>query len=365
MRLSGISWGAVCATALLAAPSLTEAAQATLRRHTVVPITFETTIRVNDARNGDRVTARVEGDRDLPRGTQLIGRVSQVRRPANNQPGFVDLEFTEIITPDGQRTRFSAVPIPLNDRFVQTGRDGRMVARADDRKKQNTVLGGAVGGFIVGTLMKKQFEGLMVGTLAGILIAETDRSNDGNVVVNRGTRYGALVARDVTVRWDERQVDRWGNGRFDDRYDPRMDRRDDDWNRRDDDWNRRDPRWDDDRFGTRQIQIEYRNRALRFGQNEQPYRLGNTVMVPLASTARQLGLEVEEGRNRVIFVESRDSSLRLEQGSNEYRLDGRRGTMARPVTERNRVLYVPIEVLAEVRNEILLVDGNRVGRRTY
>ena len=88
-------------------------------------------------------------------------------------------------------------------------------------------------------------------------------------------------------------------------------------------------------------------------------------MVPLETTARSLGLRVDTGRYQTVYVEGREGTLRLERNSNEARVNGRTVRMARPMAERNRILFVPIEVLADVSRESVTVNGNRIVSRGY
>jgi len=374
------------AAMLLAIPALSQAASTTLRRDTVLPVTFEDSLTIKENRAGDRFTVRVDDNRDLPFGTKLNGRIVNVRPARDDRPAYMDLEFTEVVLPDGTRRNFRAVPIPLNDRYTTRDADGRVVVRKDVRKKENLVLGGALGGLVLGSILKKPVEGAVLGTIAGIVLAETDKKNDGNTLIQKGQRMGALVEETVTLTYDDRGRNRdrdWDRDRDIDRnrdrnrdrdWDIDRDRnrdrdRDRDWDRgrnqdRDrDDWGRDDR---NDQLG-RDLRIEIGRRELRYTRREQPYRLGETVMVPLDRTAEQIGLNVEKGRNgKAIYVEGEDeSTLRIQIDAREARLNGRTVTMDRAVVERDGIVYVPVELLARMKNETLRVNGNTVRARSY
>jgi hypothetical protein len=84
-------------------------------------------------------------------------------------------------------------------------------------------------------------------------------------------------------------------------------------------------------------------------------------MVPLNRTAEQLGLSIDSYQSdNTIIVQDMDSHLRLEHGSRDYRLNGRYGTMPHQLEVRNGVTYVPIDVLARMKHDAVLVNGNRV-----
>jgi hypothetical protein len=183
---------------------------------------------------------------------------------------------------------------------------------------------------------------------------------------------GALIQKDVQFEW--RNSGNWDNRREDDRWDDGGDRRQDDrWDERRQDNRREDERRQDDRWGNsrdqrdeRDIRITYGTRDLRFGRDDRPYREGSTLMVPLQIAATQMGMRVsrDEGRSdRYIFVDANDGYLQVELGSREARLNGRRITMPESATERNRVVYVPLEMLAQIARETVYLDGTRVARR--
>ncbi|AIE85788.1 stalk domain-containing protein [Fimbriimonas ginsengisoli] len=338
-----------------AIPTLSQAGTIFLARDTVVPVIIENDLTMRGAREGDRFTAHVDGDRDLPFRTRLIGRVARVEQDHGDRHAFLDLEFTDVILPDGSRHPIDAVPVSLDRRYVDRRSDGRMVVKEDARKKEGYVLGGTVGGFILGSIIHKQAEATVLGTLAGIIAAETDRRNDGNTVLQKGQRIGALIERDSTFETYDRR------GRRDRGYDENDDR----YDRRRDENSRRDRSRDDLPPRDREIVLAYDNKDLTFSRDARPYREGESVMIPLEETVKQLGFTFERGRTNAIYIEGEDSSLRLEQDSTEARLNGRRVTLATSVIEKDGVLYAPIEILASIAPGKILVNGNRITPRTF
>jgi hypothetical protein len=351
---------------LLAVPALGRSATLVLRRDTVLPVVFVDPLTVRENRSGDRFTVRVDDTPEVPRGTRLEGRVVSIRAARDRQPASMDLEFTEIVLPDGTHRSLRAVPIPFNDATVSRDRDGRVVVRRDSKKTQDYAIGGAVGGLILGALGKKPVEGAILGAIAGAVVGEASRKEDEGTVVRRGQKMGALIERDVRVEFNDR------GDRYDDRDLDDRDRDDRDWDDRYGNDRDRDGRYDDrnrdrdrDRRDDDRIVIEQGRRELRFSQDEQPYRLGETVMVPLKRAADQLDLEVEDGRYKAIYVSGENGSLRLERDSREARINGRALTLERAVVEKEGVLYVPLDALAKLSSESITADGNRIGGRTY
>lgn len=338
---------------------------ASVRANTVIPVVFEDNLSLRENRRGDRFYARVEDSRDLPYGTRLEGVVNDVRPSRNGRPASMDAEFTGAVLPGGNRVAIRAIPISLDSRSVQRGRDGRLTADAKKVRSEHYVVGGVVGGLLVGSLIKKPFEGAFVGALAGILIAESERSRSKNadLVVRRGQRMGALIERDFDFEYDRRYDDRDRDDRSDrndryddgDRYEPS--RSNDRYEDRDgsDRFTLKD-RFEDDR----RAEISFNGRLIRFGE-AQPYRVGDTWMVPLERTAESLGLQVQSvASDRFILVEDDDSILRLEQDSADYRLNSKRGSMSRAVIRRDGETFVPLEILAATVTGRVTVNGTVV-----
>lgn len=366
------------AVVILMASTAASAMAATVRldRNQVIPVVLQDELSSEESRRGDRFYAVVESGYDLPRGTRFVGRVIDAQRRRGDRPAYLEAEFSEIVLPDGKRTRIRAIPISLNDRNVRRDRDGRIRTTDTVVRKERVVGTGALAGLVIGALTKKPFEGLVWGTIAGIIVAEgqSSEAQNGNIRLRSGSRIGVMIEDAVTVDlgnnrredWDRNdRNDEWGR---DDRYP-----RDDEWNRDD----RYDDRRDDDRYEDRReddryddwerddryndlsrIEVRYRNDVLRFSRGEEPYRIGETVMVPLERTARQLDLDVEivSGSN-VIWVEDEDSVLKIEQGTRTYRLNGSRGTLSRDVSRRDGVVFVPLEVLAKMKTSPIYANG--------
>jgi hypothetical protein len=322
----------------------------------IVPVTFDREINVTNAHAGDRFTASVVDELDLPRGTRFEGEVVDVKPRKGSHPAFVDMEFTAVILPDGPRTEIHAVPVRLDSRYVKQDRDGHFIVDKKAMRKENVVLGGAVGGFILGALIKKPFEGTFIGILAGIVINEAGAQDEG-VAVSKGERLGVLFEREVVIRTDgpyrgehandqDRNADRAGDAAPPARNDgpPNND-------------SARPPREERD---PRIIRIALGDYPIEFDKDQMPYREGNVVMVPLESAAKYFGVEVEKGSGGRIYLETDDNMLRLERDSRDYRLNGKRGQIGQAPVEKQGVVYVPLEVFAPLKPEGIYLNGVKV-----
>lgn len=321
-------------TTLLASLATTAFAGITIPRNTVLEATADQDLSIKDRREGDRFSVTVTSDRDLPRGTRIWGVIDRIEPARDNRPAYMDLQFERIEYPGSGDGRLAAVPIPLDAKGVERGRDGRLVANPKKVKTGDYVVGGLLGGLVVGALVKKPFEGAFLGTLAGIVLGETERQNakkQQDLVMKKGNRLGVLLMDDLTVdsRWDRNRDDR-------------------DRDRDDRDWDRNNDRGNDE--------IRFDGQTLRF---DNTYRERNELMVPLNEAARALNLEVDRRDDR-IWIDGRRTSARVRLNDSEARLDGRRGDLGVQVQERNGEVFVPLGLLASLVEGEITMNGTKV-----
>ncbi len=369
----------------------TSHAQANIRvgRGTVVPIVIETGLNLRENRVGDRFIAKVDAGDTLPWGTEFIGRVVAAHSSRGDRPGSMELEFSALKLPDGSQQSIHSVIVSLerNGR----ARDGRVMTERGDNRSGENVIGGAVGGAAVGSIFRKPVEGAIIGILGGILASETSRSSNSNVVLRRGQRFGALIEQEIRFTYggefrkyrapredqprddrradDRRTEDRRGDDRRGDdrRAEDRRteDRRGEDQkaNDRNVDWRTRDRM--EERTGRSSVQssgpssapnqrdraneLTYKGRVLTFSQDLAPIVQGNTVLVPLLVTASQLGLEVDDARGQVIYIDNGESTMRLNRETGEVRMNGRKLPLNNVIQERRGVIFVPAEIFRELR----------------
>ena len=312
-----------------------------IRDNEVVEIKFESAVSAKSNHRGDRIVATVDNDRLLPSGTRLIGEILEIRSKDGDRKAFADMEFTTLELPDGKRVSIEAYPLPLGDRYVRRGRDGRLEAKKATRR-DNVVLGSGIGGLLLGTIFRKPFEGAVIGVLAGIVISETDALNtSGEQIVQKGQKMGAAFTREVDIDLDYRY------GR-DDRDRDNPDR----------------SRDRDDRYEDRDIRIEFRDRILDFRSGQTPFSQNGIVMVPLEAVAEQLGLDVSRTNSNAWYLEDQENTLKLEQNSSDARLNGKRMSLPRATVERNGLLFVPIQTFAAIKRDPIFVNGSRVEYRS-
>ena len=79
--------------------------------------------------------------------------------------------------------------------------------------------------------------------------------------------------------------------------------------------------------------------VLTFSQDLAPVVEGNTLLVPLLATASQIGLEVTDGKGQMIYVDSGESTLKLNRETGEARLNGRKLQFTNLIQERKGVVF--------------------------
>ena len=338
MKNLRLSTGFAGFAVLAALPCVSAANTYVLHRNDVIPIVFNDKLTVSGNRPGDVFTVRVTDTGQLPRGSELVGRIDRIHPASGRRPASMDMRLTQILLPDNSRVDLDSAPMPLDDRYITRTGDGRMVAKQDVRQQQNDVLGGAIGGFIVGSLFHRRVTGLIIGTMIGISAAESERAKDSNVVVNAGDKAGALINHEVVIDFREPQS-RYGINEGLDR--PMAD-----------------PiRGFQGERAVGPINMQFRNKDLVFPGDARPYRIGKVIMVPLEPAAGQMALDVDRRRDRTIYVDGPDSNIRLTINSRQARLDGKRFDLPRSVLEINGVIYVPLDALLPVLKDALFVNG--------
>ncbi|MBS1713806.1 MAG: copper amine oxidase N-terminal domain-containing protein [Armatimonadetes bacterium] len=182
--------------------------QVTFDANSVIPVTLDEPLNSRTARKGDTFMATVDttGNADyngLPRGTKVIGHVTQVRAMNDKKPGVLALEYDQIVAPNGDKFPIDGSLISLEDKNVEH-KNGRIIAK--DRAASNTqqsVIVGAGAGAVFALLTKGNLltDTLIGGALGYVydLIQKGDR-RAADVDLKAGTQLGLKVDRDFVAR---------------------------------------------------------------------------------------------------------------------------------------------------------------------
>jgi hypothetical protein len=172
----------------------------------VVPVTMDEMITSETARVGQTFTATVVsenlGDSEFPPGTKVQGVVTQVSARTDDNPGILELDFRNVLLPNGDRYPINAALTSLDNDSVTTTR-GRVMAKSSSNDSGNRTKAVAIGGaagFLVGKLIKRNsIVTALLGAAGGYLYdRQKDKDRTAEAVINRGDRIGVRLDRAVT-----------------------------------------------------------------------------------------------------------------------------------------------------------------------
>jgi hypothetical protein len=332
------SRGMVGLLVLVALPSFGLADTYLLRRDNVIPVVFKESLTIKDNRPGDTFTVKVVDTDQLPKGTELLGRIDRIHPARGNRPASMDLRFIQILLPDRSKVVLDAAPLPLDNKYITRTGDGRIVAKQDIRQQQNDILGGAIGGFIVGSIFHRRIAGTIIGTMIGVAAAESSHDKDSNVIVTAGDKCGALINQDVRIDFEDVPPPPPGRDQLDQGMaNPATIQGPVDLS----------------------IRLNFRRHDLEFPRGSRPFYIGKNLMVPLGPMAKHLGLKVDRHGDRTIDVSSRDSHIHLSLNSRQAKLDDKRIDLPRTVMELKGSVFVPLDALTPLVKDGVLLNGSK------
>ncbi len=184
----------------------------------VVPVTLDKELSSANARVGDTFTATVKSDRlgdsEFPAGSKIEGVISEAQAKNGGNPGVLDLDFRNVILPDGKRYPLRGELIALDNASVTSTTQGRIMARSNARSNTDRlkVIGiGAGAGFLLGRVLKK--DGVLPTILGGVggllydMSKNKDKAREAMLPANSefGVRLNTPLAyNDTTGYYNER-----------------------------------------------------------------------------------------------------------------------------------------------------------------
>ena len=168
---------------------------------TVIPVTLDQALSSATSSRGDGVSVTIrsalDGDAEFPRGTKLVGIVSDVQQKGTDQPGMLDLAFQQAQLPDGLKAGITGSLISLDEKTVTQSADGRLIANNKiSRDRLKFIAIGTGAGLIIGQLMKKNLiVGGVLGAAAGYIYSQIhkDKVKSMDVTVPAGTVFGVRL----------------------------------------------------------------------------------------------------------------------------------------------------------------------------
>jgi len=198
--------------ALNAAPARSQAArEATIEAETKAKIILQSRLSSKLSEVGDPVTAvldeplSVSGQVVLPRGTEFVGRVTQVTAARRGQKGgSIAIAFEKLAMPWGDEA-VSVVVTAVDDwdknEKLNADSEGKVKGgHRGDATARNVERGGGIGGAGAGVvLLSGGGLGAGAGVLGGGLLAGLLLTKGGEVVVNPGAVFRVKFVKPVTL----------------------------------------------------------------------------------------------------------------------------------------------------------------------
>ncbi len=173
---------------------------------TVIPFSLTTRLSSFNAHVGDEFTATLATNGEnrylgLPKGTEVVGSVTFVRRQHDRQPGIIELTFDHLVLPDGQNLPVDGRLIGLDANSVTRKTNGATMSRNTPQTGRVVFAGYGVGsGLIVGIHTKDHLEeGTIGGFLEGTLSARQREQQLRDVELRPGTGIGLRLYEELKV----------------------------------------------------------------------------------------------------------------------------------------------------------------------
>jgi len=168
----------------------------------VVPVTMDQTLSSATARVGQTFTASVVsenvGDSEFPPGTKIQGVVTQASQRTDTNPGVLELDFRNVMLPNGTRYPITASLTSLDNDSVTSTR-GRVTAKgttSDSGDRTKAVIIGGAAGYLIGRLIKQNSIVTAVLGAAGGYLYDRKQNKDermADAVVSSGDRLGVRL----------------------------------------------------------------------------------------------------------------------------------------------------------------------------
>jgi hypothetical protein len=149
---------------------------------------------------GDKFSVTPHGAPFMPPGTRIDGVVAGVRPRHGNEPGMLELQFTQIDFPSGHSFPFHATLIDLHDPSV-VHRGDHLIAKGTPATNRGALIGyGAGAGLIIGIATHRPIRDAALGGLLGFAAGSLDRSHANDVHMKPGMEVGVRLVHDAFTR---------------------------------------------------------------------------------------------------------------------------------------------------------------------
>ena len=319
---------------------------------TVIPVKLDRTISSKENRTGDKFTAVVSADKDgyatLPEGSVIEGTIREAKAKEGNNPGMLDLAFNRVRLPDGRAYSISGALIGLDEKSVEKGDNGVLVAKGKSKNNRLTYLGygagaGALASIIGGGKfhLENVFLGAGLGYLAGSL--EKNRQQPNDVTLKEGSKLGVRLDRRLTLTSSRTRTGDYSNRENGATGKDRPRTNNDGSSNLD---RPRSHNGDDSNTRTDSgIGVIVNDQDVSFGNNATPITSGGVRMVPVRPVIDSLGasLQVSNNSNTIESIYN-GKRVKVTLGSRIAIVNGsRRVSMGGQAKRINGTTYVPVQ----------------------
>lgn len=318
---------------------------------TVIPVRLEEPLSSKSSRPGDKFTVTVRPGPEsagLPAGTRVTGVVREALPAGNGDPGVLDLEFRNMVFPNGVSRAVDANLYSLDAKDLKRTESGRLIATSNKAKDRLKFIGiGAGAGLLISVLTKGDtLRDILLGAGAGYLYNELKKEKPGDVNLKSGTEFGLRLDREFAFDTDRKDSYRSSGRSEEERYERRYE----------------DVRTvgseTADRVAGRSandIGVLIDDREVRFS-GAKPFQRAGVTLVPLAAVAREANFDYRYDAARKM-ISARNGALRLGMGSRIAISNGQRYRMNGMAEMRNGTLYVPPQFIALAINGSVYWDA--------
>ncbi len=382
--MSFVTGSAVATTLLFSqiAPAVAQGNRTiTLESGTVIPVKLRDTLSSRDSRKGDLFRATLQSTEaarslNLPLGTEIEGTVASVRAMQGKDPGVISLNFDRVILPNESSYPIQGSLIGLDDKSVTRASNGRLVAKADQKKKTLLYAGyGAGAGLLLGAITKgNTILDTLIGGGLGYLLGSQDKSRGEpkDVTLKPNTEMGVRLDRTVRVTmyddgtgtsgsdtgsYRRTQTDRTGNPITSDaNRDPYDDQTSGDQAVTEFDSYQVLKQFTDVRDNGQPVRVVVDGRQLSFLPAARPFIANGIVMVPAVPVLKAAHVRYSytssqftaDGPGEPLTVKF---GSRIATGSGTHRF-----VLPATAQRRNGAVYVPMQFLAIVTGQKLNFD---------
>ena len=173
---------------------------------TVIPFSLTTRLSSYDAHVGDEFTAKLATNGEnrylgLPKGTEVFGTVTFVRKQHDKKPGIIELTFDHLVLPDGQNLAVDGRLIGLDANSVTRKTNGATMSRNTPQTGRVVFAGyGAGSGLIIGIHSKDRLEEGSFGDLLESATTSKQREMQlRDVELRPGTGIGLRLYQELKI----------------------------------------------------------------------------------------------------------------------------------------------------------------------